>query len=86
MKKVLLTTASILLTTAAFAQQPPQADAAFMQHAIGALQAQRNTALDAQAASEAKLAGVTEELNQAKLKIKGLEDKLNPPEKAEDKK
>lgn len=86
MKKILLTSAFVLMTSSAFAQQPPQADTAFMQRAISALQAQRNAALDTQAASEAKLAGLTEDLAKANLKIKGLEDKLNPPEKAEDKK
>ena len=57
-----------------------------MQRAITSLQTQRNAALDAQVVAEARASGLTEELNQAKLKIKGLEDKLNPPEKAEDKK
>ena len=87
MKKILLTSAFVLMTSSAFAQQPQQPDQqAFMQRAISALQAQRNAALDAHAASEAKLSGLTEDLAKANLKIKGLEDKLNPPEKAEDKK
>lgn len=69
-KKVLLIL--VLSTSSAFAQQP---DPAFMQRAIAALQAQRNAALDAQAVSEAKVAGLTEDLNKANLRIKGFEDK-----------
>ena len=66
----------------AFAQQP---DPAFMQKAITALQAQRNQALDSAAVAEAKASGVSDELNNAKNRIKELEDKYEP-KKAEDKK
>jgi septal ring factor EnvC (AmiA/AmiB activator) len=80
-KKIVL--ASLLLATPALAQQP---DPAFMQRAINALQTQRNNALDGQAAMEARLAGLTEDLSKTNAKIKELEsknkeleDKLNSP-------
>jgi hypothetical protein len=83
LKKVLLVSA--LMISPALAQQ---ADPAFMQRAIAALQAQRNQALDAAAVSDAKVAGLTEDLTKANSKIKELEDKLKPAEtpKVEDKK
>lgn len=63
----------ILLTTGpALAQQ---ADPAFLQRAITAIQAQRNLALDAQAVAEARVAMQTEELTKAQARIKELEDK-----------
>ena len=74
-KKALLVL--MLSTSAAFAQAPASnvPDPAFMQRAITALQTQRNSALDAQALSEAKLAGVIEDLNKANTRIKELEAK-----------
>ena len=62
----------VLTTIPVLAQQP---DPAFMQRAINALQTQRNNALDAQALSEAKLAGATEDLAKANARIKELEAK-----------
>lgn len=55
------------------AQQAP--DPVFLQHAITAVQTQRNLAMDAQAVSDAKLAALTEELTKAKARIKELEFK-----------
>jgi len=72
----------ILVATPAFAQQPQ--DTAFLQRAISSLQTQRNNALDAQAAAEAKIAGLIDDLTKANFKIKELEDKLNPPKLKED--
>lgn len=74
-KKALLVL--MLSTSTAFAQAPASnaPDPAFMQRAITALQTQRNSALDAQALSEAKLAGVIEDLNKANTRIKELEAK-----------
>lgn len=79
MKKTLIVLA-VLFTTPTLAQQA-QPDPAFMQHAIGSLQAQRNAALDAQVLAEAKVAGLMEDLDKANLKIKGLESKLKPEDK-----
>jgi hypothetical protein len=62
-----------LLIVPAYAQQP---DVAFMQRAIVSLQTQRNNALDAAAASDAKLAGLTEDLTKAQAHIKELEAKI----------
>lgn len=83
LKKVLI--ALMLTTSFAMAQQPQQQpDPAFMQRAIQSLQAQRNAALDAQTVAEARVAGLTEDLNKANLQIKGLQDKYET--KAEEKK
>ena len=83
MKKTMLAVAVMTsMTSAALAQQavPQQKpDFDFMQHAIQALQQQRNNAFDGQAAAEAKVAGLTDELTKARARIKELEDKLNPP-------
>jgi len=57
--------------------QQPQDDPEYLKHAIAVLQIQRNNALDSQAVAEAKLAQVNEQLKQAQLKVKGLEDKLS---------
>jgi predicted nucleic acid-binding Zn-ribbon protein len=67
----------LLSLTPAFAQQ---ADPAFMQRAISQLQAQRNSAMDSLAASEAKAAGLSDELEKAKAKIKEFEAKEIKPE------
>lgn len=68
----LIVVAALAISSASYAEQ---ADPAFLQRAVQALQAQRNAALDAQAVAEAKVAGLTEDLNTAKLRIKGFEDK-----------
>lgn len=68
----LITITAVLVSFPALAQQP---DPVFLQHAVQALQAQRNAALDAEAVAEAKIAGLTEDLNKANLRIKGFEDK-----------
>lgn len=73
-KKIIL--ASFILATPAYAQQP---DIVFLQRALGAIQTQRNAALDAQAIAEAKASGSADELVKANNKIKELEDKLNSP-------
>jgi hypothetical protein len=72
MRIVLITVTAVLVSFPALAQQP---DPAFLQRAVQALQAQRNAALDAEAISEAKALGLTEDLNKANLRIKGFEDK-----------
>lgn len=77
LKKILI--ALVLTTGIAYAQQQP--DPAFMQHAIIALQTQRNNALDSQTVAEAKLAGLSEDLAKANAKIKELEAKLVELEK-----
>jgi peptidoglycan hydrolase CwlO-like protein len=90
LKKFLIISVVAFSASTASAQQ---ADVSFMQRAITALQTQRNTALDQQAASEAKVSGLTEDLakSQAKVKeleakVKELEDKAKPKEAEPDKK
>lgn len=79
MYKIILVAFALFTIAPALAQTP---DSAFLQRALSSLQTQRNSALDAQAVAEAKLAGAVEELTKATAKIKELEDK----NKVEDKK
>ena len=65
-----------LLMEPAVAQQP---DIPTLQRAVAVLQAQRNTAYDLQAQSEIRAAGLAQENEQLKVRIKELEAKL-PPE------
>ena len=76
MLKKLLIASTLFIPAVAYAQQP---DPTFLQHAVTALQSQRNAALDAQAVAEAKVAGLTDELAKANKQVKELNDKLNPP-------
>lgn len=62
----------LLMTVNALAEQP---DAAFLQKAIGAVQTQRNLALDAAAAAEAKVSIISDDLAKAQARIKELEAK-----------
>lgn len=64
----------LLGMSSAAAQQQP-ADPAFLQRAVTALQAQRNQALDAAAAHEARAAGLADDLAKAQARIKELEPK-----------
>lgn len=77
MNRIIIAVTAALISSSALAEQP---DPAFLQRAVQALQAQRNAALDAQAVAEAKVAGLTEDLNQVKLRLKGFEDKEKPVE------
>lgn len=86
MKRFVLISIIVLFTSTATNAQQALPDASFMQRAITVLQTQRNSALDGQAAAEAKAAGLAEDLAKAKTKIKELEDKINPPKKDTDKK
>jgi len=70
----------VLFTAPVFAQQQPP-DSAFMQRALGALQAQRNQAMDVAASSEARAAGLADELSKAKDHIKELEAKTDEKKK-----
>ena len=70
-----LITLFLLLTTPVFAQQ---ADPAFLQKAITAVQTQRNLAMDQAAVAQAKAAGLAEELAKAQARIKELEPKPEP--------
>ena len=63
--------AALSLAAPAFAQQQP--DPAFLQRALGSMQAQRNQAMDALAVSEAKSAGLADDLAKAQARIKELE-------------
>lgn len=72
--KYLLVIALFTLSTDVYAQQST-ADIGFLQRAVTALQTQRNQAYDQAAASDAKAAGLTEDLTKANAKIKELEDK-----------
>jgi uncharacterized small protein (DUF1192 family) len=51
-------------------QQQQQQDPAFLQRALGALQAQRNAALDGQAAAEARVGMLTEEVARLTAELK----------------
>jgi TolA-binding protein len=75
MLRIVLLVLLFWTTSFALAQQ---ADPVFMQRAISALQTQRNSALDAQVVAEAKVTGLTEDLNKANAKIKELEEQLKP--------
>ena len=81
MMKKLLIVSTLLIPATAYAQQPftQQPDPTFLQHAVTALQSQRNAALDAQAVAEAKVAGLMDELAKANKQVKELNDKLNQP-------
>lgn len=70
MKKIIVLALALLATPALAQQQPPPA---FLEKAIAALQTQRNNALDAQAAAEARAALLAEELTKAKARITELE-------------
>jgi len=78
MKKFLVI-AALLVPSVSFAQQIDQNE--FMQRAVATLQNQRNSALDAQAAAEARLAILADQLNKANARIKELEDKAKESEK-----
>ena len=82
MLKKLLIVSTLFIPAVAYAQQPvvaQQPEETFLQHAVTALQSQRNAALDAQAVAEAKVAGLMDELAKANKQVKELNDKLNPP-------
>lgn len=63
----------LLLAAPALAQQT--ADPAFLQKALQALQAQRNAALDGQAAAEARAALLTEEVDKLRKQVEDLKPK-----------
>ena len=80
MKRSVLIVLSLLASTPVWAQQAnvtqEQANnPAFLQRVIGSMQGQRNVSNDAVAVLEAKVAGLTDDLNKANAKIKELEDK-----------
>lgn len=64
--------AALLLALPAHAQPAPP-DPAFLQQALGAMQAQRNQALDQAAVETARAAMTAAELEKAKARIKELE-------------
>lgn len=68
----------LLISTAAAAQQQPP-DPAFMARAAGALQQQRNQALDLVASLQARAEGLAEELAKANARIKEFEAKEPKP-------
>lgn len=71
MKYLVLAILALLATPALAQQQPP--DPAFLQRFLGAMQAQRNQALDVAAVGEAKAQGLAEDLAKAQARIKELE-------------
>ena len=80
MKRSVLIVLSLLASTPVWAQQAnvtqEQANSpAFLQRVIGSMQGQRNVSNDAVAVLEAKVVGLTDDLNKANAKIKELEDK-----------
>jgi hypothetical protein len=64
----------IVMNTSAGAQ--PMPDAAFLQHALDALSAQRNKALDEAVINKAQLDVAHDELAKANARIKEMEAKL----------
>lgn len=72
---------AIFLTLVASAGTAQQADPAFLQRAITAVQAQRNLAMDAQAVAEARAASLTDDLAKAQARIKELEKTVGEKEK-----
>lgn len=70
MKKIVISL-GLLLTSPAFAQTP---DPAFMNKALASIQQQRNSAMDAAASAEARVALLQDELNRMAAKIKSMED------------
>ena len=72
----------LALTTAAFAQQSPAPDPAFLQKAVNALITQRNNALNAQADTEARLSQLADENAKLKAEIEALK---KPPVEVEKK-
>lgn len=75
MKRLLIL--ACLLATPAIAQQQP--DPAMLQRAIGAVQAQRNQALDQAASCSASAGSLADELTKAQARIKTLEQPPEPP-------
>jgi len=71
--RLLAVAAALSLVSPAFAQQQP--DPAFLQRALASMQSQRNQAMDALAVSEAKSAGLADDLAKAQIRIKELDDK-----------
>ena len=69
--RICIIAAVLLASTTAFAQQQ-QPDPAFLQRALGAIQAQRNQAMDNLAASEAKSAMATEQLDATRGQVSKL--------------
>jgi hypothetical protein len=68
----------LLLPSATLAQQ---ADPAFLQRAVSVLQTQRNEALNAAAAQQARADGLADDLAKAQARIKELEQKQEAPPK-----
>lgn len=79
MKRALLAL-TLLSPLPAVAQVPTPPDPAFLQRALGSIQSQRNQALDAAAACEARVVGLTEDLAKAQARIKELEAKEAKPD------
>jgi hypothetical protein len=69
------------LTLTASGAVAQQADPQFLQRAVPVLQAQRNQALDAAAAQQARADGLADDLAKAQARIKELEQKQEPPPK-----
>lgn len=74
----LILIAAVLLPSATLAQQ---ADPAFLQRAVSVLQSQRNEALNAAAAQQARADGLADDLAKAQGRIKELERKPEAPPK-----
>jgi hypothetical protein len=72
--------AAIFAATPALAQQPmpPGANPEFLEHALNALQAQRNRALDEAAAAEAQLSQAQKRIGDMQKQIDELKPKEAP--------
>jgi hypothetical protein len=80
MTRALIITAFLFAASSAAAQQQ-QLDPALMQRTLEVVAAQRNNAMNAAAVTEAKAAGLAEELAKANARLKELEPKPDAPAK-----
>ncbi len=84
MRRIVIAALLLIVVPAHAQQADPGAgkvavDPAFLQRAVTALQTQRNLALDAQVVSDARAAGLADELAKAQARIKELEPKPKEP-------
>lgn len=80
LRKIIVVSALLAVSPAVAQQQQQPADPAFLQRALTAMQAQRNQAQDVAVISEAKAAGLAEELAKVQTRIKELEAKSEKKE------
>lgn len=78
--RIITVLAALLTPIAAHAQTAPQPpDPAFLQAALGAVRAQRDANADGQAAAQAQIVGLNDEIAKLKARIAELEKKPELP-------